>query len=292
MNIKNIPSLLSLEDLPIGLGGCRNDGTHFDCCEYNITVMDNKIGDSVYNIEGDFIKIHHCSLNESSINILNQLQGLNIIQDDQWKLQMMLSQIKDKKEQLFASNARGCLVDAGIFSNKAKDSVKNKDPFAGVWIKCASYFLADAISCINSKRPSPTHMLEIIRNAKKNTITQNFSLIHQVLGIERSSTSLLPRMVKSTIGFSDMVEKNGYSEIIQKKYDYLIDNCLLSDCYFYLGYINRNNILRIKNQIHKNPELIHVLKVGLDIENDPLVIEKQAIELLKTTNEILIDLKN
>ncbi|MGI0062164.1 MAG: hypothetical protein ACREBA_06895, partial [Nitrosotalea sp.] len=138
---------------------------------------------------------------------------------------------------------------------------------------------------------SPTHMLEIMRNMKKDKINQKFSIIHQILGIERSSTSLLSRMVKSTIGFSDMVENNGNSEIIQKKYEYLVENSLLSDCYFYFGYVNRNNVLKIRNKIHKNPEFIHVLKVGLDIENDPMVIDAQATMLMQSTNEILADAK-
>ncbi|MDE1830147.1 MAG: hypothetical protein KGI25_07475 [Thaumarchaeota archaeon] len=126
---------------------------------------------------------------------------------------------------------------------------------------------------------------------KKNEVNQTFSLVHQVLGVERASTSLLSRMVKSTMGFSDMVENNGNSMVIRRKYDYLVQNSLLSDCYFYLGYVNRNNIMKVKNQIHKNPEYIHVLKVALDIESDHLVIDKQASALLERTNELLADIK-
>jgi hypothetical protein len=292
MNVKEIPSLLSISDFPIGLGGCRSDGTHFQCCEYNITVMDEKSGESVHRIENDFVKIHHCSLDDSSSNTLHQLQDLTIINDDQWKLRILLSKIQEKKEQIATSHARSCLVDAGILANKARNSVKTNDPFAGAWIKCASYSLADAIFCLNLKRPSPTHMLEVIRNMKKDKVNQKFSIIHQILGIERSSTSLLSRMVKSTVGFSNMVENNGNSEIIEKKYEYLVDSSLLSDCYFYLGYVNRTNLLRVKNQIHRNPEFIHILKVGLDLESDPLVIDNQATVLLQSSNEILGDLKN
>jgi len=291
MDVKQIPSLLSLSD-PVGLGGCRNDDAHFECCEYNITVMNEKSGESIHHIENDLVKIHYCSFNDTSSATLHQLQNMTIINDTEWKLRMLLSRINEKKEQIATSHARSCLVDAGILANKARDSVKINDPFASIWIKCACYSLADAIFCINLKKPSPTHMLEIIRSMKKDKVNQKFSIIHQILGIERSSTSLLSRMVKSTIGFSDMVENNGNSEIIQKKYGYLIENSLLSDCYFYLGYVNRNNVIRIKNQIHKNPEFIHVLKVGLDIEHDPLVIDNQASLLLQSTNEILGDMKN
>jgi hypothetical protein len=292
MDIKQISTLLSLSEFPIGFGGCRNNGTHFECCEYNITVMDEQSGESVHQIENEFVKIHHCSFNDSSSDTLHQLQNITILNDEQWKLRMHLSKIKEKKEQIAISHARSCLVDSGILANKARDSVKTNDPFAGVWVKCASYSLTDAIFCLNLKRPSPTHMMEMIRNMKKDKVNQTFSIIHQILGIERSSTSLLSRMVKSTIGFSNMVENNGNSEIISKKYDYLVENSLLSDCYFYLGYVNRNIVLKVKNKLHKNPEFIHVLKVGLDMESDPMVIDSQAVSLLQSTNEILEDLKN
>jgi hypothetical protein len=292
MDVKQISTLLSLSEFPIGFGGCRNNGTHFECCEFNITVMDEKSGESIHRIENEFIKIHHCSFNDSSSGTLHQLQNMTILNDEQWKLRIHLSKIKEKKDQIAISHARSCLVDSGILANKARDSVKTNDPFAGVWVKCASYSLADAIFCLNLKRPSPTHMMEMMRNMKKDKVNQTFSIIHQILGIERSSTSLLSRMVKSTIGFSDMVENNGNSEIISKKYDYLVENSLLSDCYFYLGYVNRNIVLKVKNKIHKNPEFIHVLKVGLDMESDPMVIDSQAVSLLQSTNEILGDLKN
>jgi hypothetical protein len=292
MDAKQIPDLLSLSDLPVGLGGCRNDRTNFECCEYNITIMDGKSGESVHRIADEYVKIHHCSLDDSSSDTLHHLQDMSIISDSQWKLRMLLSKIKEKKKQIVTSHARSCLVDSGIFANKARDSVKTKDPFAGIWIKCASYSLADAIFCLNLKRPSPVHMMDMMRNMKKDKINQKFSIIHQILGIERSSTSLLSRMVKSTMGFSDMVENNGNSEIIKKKYEYLVDNSLLSDCYFYLGYVNRNNVLKIRNPIHKNQEFIHVLKVGLDMENDPVIIDGQAAMLLQSTHEILGDLKD
>ena len=292
MNVKEAPDLLSISSFPVGFGGCRNDGKHFDCCEYNITVMDEKSGESIHKISNHLVKLHHCSLSESNAGSLIQMQNMTILRDDQWKLRMMLSKLKEKAAQISTSYIQSCLVDAGILANKARDAARNRDPFAGVWVKCASYFSADALFSINSQRPSPTHMLEMIRNMKKDKVNQTFSLIHEILGIERSSTSLLSRMVKSTIGFSHMTEGNGHCEIINMKHDYLVENSLLADCYFYLGYVNRNNILKVKSSLHKNPEYIHVLKVGLDIEGDPLVIDKQAVSLLQSTNELLAHMRN
>ncbi len=292
MDLKTLVEKLSLSDFPVGLGGCRNDGAYFECCEYNITVFDDKQGESVHEIDGEIIKMHHGTLSETNAGILKQLEDMKIISDEQWKLRMFLSKIKEKSKQISNSYVQSCLVDAGVYATRAKDGVQTSDPLSPLWLKCSAYFLADAISIINSKRPSPTHMLEYIRGFEKNRINESFSVVHQCLGIERATTSLLSRMFKSTVGFSDMVEANGHSKIIEKKYNYLVRNSLLSDCYFYLGYVNRNNMIKIKNTIHRNLEFLHVLKVALDVESDSLVVERQAVILLKTINDILLALKN
>ena len=93
-------------------------------------------------------------------------------------------------------------------------------------------------------------------------------------------------MSKSTMGFSDLIEDNFHSKIISRKYNYLVENSLLSDCYFYLGYVNRNNFKKIQD-LHRKPELIHLLKTGFDLENDVTRIESDANNLYEATNSLL-----
>jgi len=282
----------SLNDFPAGLGGCKNDGKSYDCCEYDITIFDNKTNEeSIVNFEGEMVQIHHGSLSETNSNILIQYHNMQIIKDEQWELRMLLSKINEKKEQLFRDYARSCLIDALFCVSKTKDGLKNSDPFASSWLKCSAYFLADAISGFNFKRPSPGHMLENIRAFEKNRINETFSTINDCIGVERATPVLLSRMCKSTMGFSDMVEANGHSKIIQQKHDYLVKNSLLADCYFYLSYINRNNLIKVKNILNEKPEFFFVLKVGFDLENDLTKIERQASIIQKSTNELLA-LKN
>ena len=293
MDLKTLPEKLSLSHFPVGLGGCRSNGVNFECCEYNIVVFDDKKEyESVHEVEGELIKLHHGSLSETNSGILRQMQDTKILSDDQWKLRMFLSQIKEKKDKISNSYIQSCLVDAGVYTTKAREGVKTSDPLAPLWLKCGAYFLSDAISLINSKRPSPTHMLDFMRGFEKNRINESLAVVHQCLGIERATTSLLSRMIKSTIGFSDMVEANGHSKIIQKKHDYLLENSLLSDCYFYLGYTNRNNMIKIKDTIHHNLEYMYILKVALDAESDSLVVDRQAVSILKTINEMVSLIKN
>ena len=93
-------------------------------------------------------------------------------------------------------------------------------------------------------------------------------------------------MLKSTIGFSDLVENNFHSKVISQKYHYMIENSLFSDCYFYLGCINRDNFKKIQD-LHRKPELIHVLKTGFDLESDITKIESEANKLQQVTNSLL-----
>jgi hypothetical protein len=97
----------------------------------------------------------------------------------------------------------------------------------------------------------------------------------------------LERILKSTIGFSDLVENNNHSKIIQGKHDLFIKNSMLSDCYFYLGYINKENFVKIKDKIASQPDLIHILKVAFDIETDSNLLEHQAKLIQKSCNTIL-----
>ena len=288
MDIFKFLKKFSLTDFPVGLGGCKNNGHTYECCEYNITIFDNKFEeDSVIEFDNQIAKIHHGKLTETRSNVLTQYDNMKIILDDQWELRLLLSNINEKKEKIFKDNMKSCLIDSLFCVTKTKDGIKNSDPFASTWGKCAAYYIADAISIFNSTRPSPTHMLEFVREYKKNRINESFSLVNEVIGLERATPSLLQRMCKSTIGFSDMVEGNDHSKIIQTKHDYLVKNSLLADCYFYLGYINRNNVIKIKDTIHRKPELFHILKVSLDIENDPSKLEHHANLLHKTANDIL-----
>jgi hypothetical protein len=288
MDTQKFLEKFSLTEFPIALGGCRNDGNSFDSCEYDITIFDNKDeNDSIMDFGDEIVRLHHGSMQETRPEILTQYNNLQILWDEKWELKIFLSQISEKKEKIFNAYTKSCLVETAVCATKTKECIKNSDPFASSWVKCAAYYLADAITLANNVRPRPVKMLEHLRELKKNKVNENFSIVNECVGIERATPSLLTRMCKSTIGFSDMVEKNDHSKIIQRKHDYLVKNSLISDCYFYLGYINRNNFMKIKDSLHRTPELIHILKVAFDVENDVTRLEQQATHLHTASNELL-----
>lgn len=287
MDLKKLVEEQSLVDFPVGLGGCRTSDYFFDSCEYDITVFDDKSTKQIILCDDHFVKIHHGSLQETRSDVLVKYDGMQIINDESWELRMFLSKINKKRLALYRDYAKNSLFDSLFCCEKSKGCIKTSNVFSSCWQKCASYFLADAICALNLCQPSPTHLLSVIRKLKKNSINEQSSISTQTVGIERAIPSLLERMLKSTIGFSDMVENNGHAKIIQQKHDFFIKNSMLSDCYFYLGCVNKANFIRIKETIDIQQNLIHVLKVAFDIEVDVNLIGEQAELIRKSCHSIL-----
>jgi len=288
MDIEKFVAENGLSDFPIGLGGCRISDFHFDSCGYDIVVFDGKLEtQKIIKSGGEFVIIHHAALSETLSKKLLQYDQLQIIQDESWDLRMLLSKINEKRSSLFTDFAKNCLIESMFCCQKTKEAIQTSDVFAPCWQKCASYYLADAISSLNHQRSSPSHMLDLLRKLEKSPINEYLSVVTQTVGIERATPTLLERMLKSTIGFSDLVEKNNHSQIIQQKHDFFLKNSMLSDCYFYFGYINKENFVKIKNTLNREQDLIHILKIAFDIEADSNLLLQQAELVQKSCNDIL-----
>ena len=288
MNYEDLIKEKSWSDYPIGLSGCRTSDTFFDSCDYDFTIFDDTSqNNEIIQFQNNFINVHHSSFSESESKKLVQYDNMQIIHDESWELRIFLSKIKEKRLILYKDYAKNSLIESLFCCEKTKIGIKESSVFASCWQKCASYFLADGILALNYCKPNPTHMLDSMRQFEKTSINEKISIVNETVGIERSTPSLLKRMLKSTIGFSDLVEKNNHSLLIQKKHDYFVKNSMLSDCYFYLGYINKENFVKIKDSIEKQPDLIHILKISLDVEADLNLVEKQAHNVQKSVNSVL-----
>ena len=127
----------------------------------------------------------------------------------------------------------------------------------------------------------------MLRNLKHEKNNQFSEKIISETGIERATHSLLTRMLKSSCGFSDMVENNQNSKIIEKKAKHLIENSLFSDCYLFLTYQNKNNFYKIKNSLNQNSEKIHVLKTAFDLTNTSSELRASIDSMSDITNSLL-----
>ena len=288
MDLKKFIEIQGLSAFSIGLGGCRNSDHFFDSCDYDIMVFDeNRSNREVISFENNLVTLHHASLSETNTKKLLQYDNLKILHDDSWNLKIFLSKISQNRDNLFSNFAKNSIIESIFCCQKTKDGIENNDIFASCWQKCASYYLADAISSLNHNLSSPSHMLNSLRKFEKNSINNHISNILQNIGIERATPTLLERMLKSSIGFSDLIENNNHSQLIQKKYDYFLDNSMLSDCYFYLGYVNKENFIQIKDDLNRRQDLIHILKIAFDIESDSNLLLQQAETIQTSCTEIL-----
>jgi len=287
MNKDEILQIIGPVNAPIGVGGYDSDEFDADCDIYNVLIYDGKnIADKILQHNSKTIKISHEKLSEKNSEKLIHFSNVEIIHDEQWDLKILLSKIQEKKHSLFLASAKNALVESQLALSKSKNSLEQDDPFASCWIKCAALSLIDSILLQNQQLSTPTHILSSLRNLKEKTTTQFVDKIISEIGTERATPSLLSRMVKSTIGFSDMIEQNQNSIIIEKKANHLIQNSLLSDCYLYLSFQNRNNFYKIKDSLNKNSDKIHVLKTAFDLTNTS-ELSTSIDSMLDVTNQLL-----
>ena len=288
MDFKKMIQECNLSNSPVGVGGCKISDNSFDSCVNDVVVFDEKSElPKLVEFENEFVMLYHASLSETNTKKLIQYDNLQIIQDESWDLRMFLSKINEKRESLFSDFAKNSLIESLFCCQKTRDSIDSSDVFAPCWQKCASFYLADALSSMNYQRPSSTHMLDCLRKSKKSPVNEHLSIITQTVGIERATLTLLERMLKSTIGFSDLIEKNNHSKLIQQKHDFFVKNSMLSDCYFYLGYVNKENFVKTTSTLNRQQDLIHILKIAFDIEADSNLLLQQADLVQTSCNDIL-----
>lgn len=291
MNIEKFVKDANLSHFSVGLGGCRTTDLYFDSCDYNVVVFDEKSNSSeIIPFDNEFITLHHASFSDiatTSKKLLEYTQ-LKIICDESWNLHMLLSKLHKKSPSLFSDFAKNCLIESQFCSQRTKQLIPASSVFASCWQKCAILYLASAILSINHKYSSPSHMLDILRELPNTPVNKHISTVTQTIGFERANTTSLKRMLKSTMGFSDLVGHNhNYSKIIQQKYDFFVKNSMFSDCYLYLCCINKENFVKIKDTLHRNEDLSYILTTAFDVEADTTLLLNQSDLLQESCSLIL-----
>ena len=130
MDVKKFIENYGLSDFPIGLGGCRISDLHFDSCDYDVIIFDEKAEqEKISQFDNALVMIHHASLSETRSNKLLQYDKLQIIYDESWDLQMFLSKIRKKHAFLFSDFAKNCLIESLFCCQKTKKSIQTSDVF-------------------------------------------------------------------------------------------------------------------------------------------------------------------
>ena len=280
----------SLEGFPSGLGGCRSPhggrggragGGPHPCCEYNVSVFDDRDEpDTVAEAEGGggpAVCIHHCSLSETRSNVLAHIDGLDVVNDDGWELRTALVHLRERRAGILADYSRNCLADALFCASRASGPAAAPAGLAACWAKCAALYLADAVLLANGKRPRPAHLLHDARSLPgSGPAADLFGVVRECAGAERASPVLLGRMAEAAAGLSDLTEGNGRSAIIRAKADYLAGESMHAECYFYLCHTCRGILARHAGMVQGRPGLPRILRTALDAEADGRDAERHA----------------
>ena len=288
MNQDELLKIIGPVNHPIAIGGYNSDNYDDGCQICNLVMFDGKDSPEEILIQDTyFLRISHGNLSETDSEILLSYSNLEIILDEQWDLKQLLSKIQEKRDILFSNSTKNSLIESQFALSKAKTALETNDPFLSCWIKCAGISLIDYLLLQNKIIPNPAHSLSLLRNLKNEKNNQFSEKIISETGVERATSSLLTRMLKSSCGFSDMIENNQNSKIIEKKAKHMIENSLLSDCYLYLTYQNKNNFYKIKNSLNLNSEKIHVLKTAFDLTNSSSELQASIDSMSDITNKLL-----
>ena len=125
MDVEKFVEEHGLSEFPIGLAGCQVSDFHFDSCDYDVVVFDEKPeSEKIVKFENNFVMIHHASLSETQSKKLLQYDNLRIVRDESWDLRMLLSKIREKRSSLFLDFAKNCLIESLFCCQKTKESIR------------------------------------------------------------------------------------------------------------------------------------------------------------------------
>ena len=125
MDFQKILDEYSLEDFPVGLTGCRSDGTSHKCCEYDLTVFDERDElDTVIEHGDSLICLRHRSLSSQRSPDMVRYENMKIISDASWDLHMLLGRIREKRNILYTDYMRNLKKCANVVLKNSQTSFK------------------------------------------------------------------------------------------------------------------------------------------------------------------------
>ncbi len=256
-------------DAPMALCGCRCAGDSFGCCEYNVTVFDERHGCDEARIGDAAVLVRHDSVERPAYGTFAHMSQMRVIRDDSWSIGPKISAFAKKQDALFKHAAKISLVRAKLLLPAARAMLDGDAQEAPFWTKCAAFKLADAVSYYNMAEPGGAHMMSRLRALPNSAPNGVLSVVYDCLGAERATPSLLDRMRKSAIGFLEMTGTGRIAlEIIDAKARHLESQSLLTDSYYYICRAVCAE-LYLQRCVSGIPDSqLYALKVALDPDNN------------------------
>jgi hypothetical protein len=259
-------------ELDLALIGCRADSPHdsYDCCEYDIAILGGNIDETfdkkiiqIGNSKLEFLNFQNQNVNED-ISLFNmiELKESNVLVSEYPKL--------DRKK-LFNAAGKRRIVDS-LF-NVSKNSSASAELNASLNMKMAAYDLIEGILLMSQTRPMPIHELNQLRQVEvqKDYIKEAIQTCIESLGIERATRTIINRSYKAL----REILKDAYDlELLASKIQYLLNNGLLADCYYYIGKLVCSHLEKKDNLSQMNYHKLN--SIALDLTNDYEKVKKMS----------------
>ncbi len=231
----------------IALIGCRAQSreSSFECCEYDIAFFDpNDPLDQVVELKDSVIELLNFSAcgNKHRISLENMIP----IAYNNMPLLSPTASTNLAMPRIFRGKAKKMMVDSLFSIERADSHNDSKVELSSLYLKVAAYHLLEGILLMSGIRPMPTHELRQIRTLDEpnEIIGGAIQSALEGLGIERASKATINRSFKA---LKEILRSENDKSLVFSKIQYLLDNGLLADCYYFIGkvamrYLESNNI--------------------------------------------------
>lgn len=259
-------------ELELSLIGCRADSPQdsYDCCEYDIAILggniDNIFDKKIIQLGNNILEFlnfqNQRRHNDISLFSMIKLSESNTLIPEPPKL--------DRKKLLVAAGKRR-IVDS-LF-NVSKNSSASEKINSSLNLKIAAYDLIEGILLMSESRSMPIHELNQLRQVEiqKDFVKEAIQTCIECLGIERATRTIINRSYKA---LREILKERYDLELLSSKIQFLLNNGLLADCYYYIGKLVCSHLEKKDNASQINYHKLN--SIALDLTNDYEKVKKMS----------------
>jgi hypothetical protein len=253
-----------------------------DCCEYDIIVVDNRNYNKIVKI-----KDHYIELLKIAEKDIPSFQNMVIINDNS---NFYLTSLCDEAKRLdynkiLVASGKKSIINSLFYNNKAEKSIKNMPSLSAIWLKMAAFNFIKGTLAMAKVNPMPIHELSQLRTLMSQLGKQDLEdleLAIECVGLERATRVSINRSKQAMM---KLVAPRHDSQIIANKIDYLLDNGILADCYYFVGSMANSSLEHKSEQYVK--EYLKLVQIAMGIDNDIVKLENLQISLYKAGKRAL-----
>lgn len=300
MITKNLINVLS-EDTEsfIALTGCKISNISYQCCEYDIIIIDRKTENSIINdpINGliEIYRINYESFKKLEDFELYKFLPMKVISNGPFNLSPNIMKITDKRKLINNDYKKFKFIEVTSNIQKAKEAM-NQGSFldCNFWISCSIYEIIEYLLVSNSIKLHPTHILDQFKKVNsKIDVNICYSLMNLELAnkssVERKFNSINKLYLKS-LGLFNQKSEITYLQIklLKNKINWMVNNKMHSNAYSFLEFEIIKLIKFIYSEYCKYNQIsLHQFKILSELMNNNEIsynIPKSIINLISINN--------